>query len=280
MGGFGCRIMKLSASLVLYGNNPDQFGAAIQSYLSGSEGSLIVVDNSPSRLKHKLFDHPRVKYVFSGVNLGFGKGHNFALSFVSQESEIHLFLNPDVIFDSEVLSVSLGFLKENLGVGALMPRINYPDGTLQRLCKLLPTPFYLLLRRFIPVDSITVAINRRYELHGLPQDAPSDVPVLSGCFLFVRHDLLRAIGGFDERFFMYMEDVDLVRRIGDKARTVYLPTVQVTHHYARGSYRDVKMLVYHLRSAVQYFAKWGWFFDRTRAVRNREVSLLLKRERR
>lgn len=269
--------MKLTASLVLYHNDRDQFGAAIKSFINASEGLLVVVDNSASPLRHEIFEHPRVRYVYSGVNLGFGKAHNLALSYVVEKAEIHLFLNPDVIFGSEVISVSLRHFKENLGIGALMPRINYPDGTLQRLCKLLPTPVDLFLRRFIPIDGVTSMINRRYELHGLPQDSPSDVPVLSGCFLFVRHDLLRALGGFDERFFMYMEDVDLVRRVGDRARTIYLPTVEVTHQYARASYRNPKMLAYHVRSAVQYFAKWGWFFDRTRAVRNRKASLVLKR---
>jgi GT2 family glycosyltransferase len=102
----------------------------------------------------------------------------------------------------------------------------------------------------------------------LPQDRPSFVPTLSGCFLIVRTNLFLRIGGFDERFFMYMEDIDLVRRIGDEAETIYLPSVQVIHAYAKGSYRSWRLLGYHLVSAIQYFNKWGWFIDSDRRMKN------------
>ena len=157
-----------------------------------------------------------------------------------------------------------------------MPRINYPDGTLQRLCKLLPTPVDLILRRFVPVRSVQNAINNRYEMHDLPQDCLVDVPTISGCFLIVRTELIRRLGGFDERFFMYLEDVDLVRRIGDIARVVYEPKVSVTHAYAKGSYRNKKLLAYHIASAVRYFGKWGWFWDPVRAERNRRTLNKIK----
>lgn len=187
----------------------------------------------------------------------------------ARTSDAHLLLNPDITFEPHVLSELAQFLDANAGVGAVMPRINYPDGSLQRLCKLLPTPLDLIFRRFIPFERFKAKINERYEMHGLAQDRPSCVPTLSGCFLLVRSDLLTQVGGFDERFFMYMEDVDLVRRIGNVASTIYLPAVRVLHAYAKGSYRDKTLLGYHLRSAVLYFSKWGWFLDRTRRERNR-----------
>ena len=85
--------------------------------------------------------------------------------------------------------------------------------------------------------------------------------------------LFRDIGGFDERYFMYLEDVDLVRRIGSLARVVYDPRVSVVHEYAKGSYRNKKLLWYHIKSAVLYFTKWGWLFDMQRKKRN-AVTLL------
>jgi len=84
------------------------------------------------------------------------------------------------------------------------------------------------------------------------------------------------VGWFDERFFMYMEDVDLVRRIGDVSDAVYLPSVQVKHAYAKGSYRSRKLLGYHLRSAILYFNKWGWFIDQDRRERNEKALANLK----
>jgi GT2 family glycosyltransferase len=261
--------MKISASLVLFHNDPAQYEIAMHCFLSCCDGTLYVVDNSAVQLQHKLFAHDRVCYVYAGKNLGFGKAHNTAINMAVRSSEAHLLLNPDISFEPHVLPELCRFLEANRGVGAVMPRITYPDGRLQHLCKLLPTPVDLILRRFIPSERIKVKINRRYEMHGLSQARPSRVPTLSGCFLLIRSELMSRVGSFDERFFMYMEDVDLVRRIGDVAETVYVPSVQVVHGYAKGSYRNRKLLGYHLRSAVLYFFKWGWFFDRTRKIRNR-----------
>lgn len=271
--------MNLSASLVLFHNDPSQYGLAMRCFLEACDGILYVVDNSTAPLQHELFAHPRVRYVHAGENLGFGKAHNRAIAMAAGTSDAHLLLNPDISFEHQVLPELEQFLKANQGVGAVMPRVAYPDGSLQRLCKLLPTPVDLILRRFIPSESIKAKINQRYEMHGLPQDRPSRVPTLSGCFLLIRSDLLHRLGGFDERFFMYMEDVDLVRRLGDVAETVYLPSVEVVHAYAKGSYRSRKLLGYHLRSAVLYFFKWGWWLDRTRRERNREALGLMRARR-
>lgn len=268
--------MNLSASLVLFHNDPTQYGLAMRCFLEGCDGLLYVVDNSIGPLQHELFAHPRVRYVHAGENLGFGKAHNLAIAMAAGTSDAHLLLNPDISFEPHVLPELAQFLRANQGVGAVMPRINYPDGSLQRLCKLLPTPVDLIFRRFIPSERVKAKINQRYEMHGLAQDRPSCVPTLSGCFLLIRSALLNQLGGFDERFFMYMEDVDLVRRIGDVAETVYLPSVHVVHAYAKGSYRNKKLLGYHLRSALLYFSKWGWLADRTRRDRNREACRLVQ----
>lgn len=263
--------MKISASLVLFNNNPEQYCHAICSFLEGCEGTLYIVDNSTPALQCHLFTHPRVRYLHAERNLGFGAAHNRAILMATGTSDVHLLMNPDISFEPHVLPEMQQFLELNPKVGALMPRVNYPDGSLQRLCKLLPSPVDLILRRFIPFKAVKERINQRYEMYGLPQNSPSCVPTLSGCLLLIRTELLIRLGGFDERFFMYMEDVDLVRRIGDLAETVYLPSVQAFHEYAKGSYRTPKLLAYHLRSAVQYFNKWGWYFDYERSRRNRKA---------
>lgn len=92
--------MNISASLVLFHNDPEEYSLAIQSFLDGSDGILYVVDNSVAPLMHDLFLHPRVRYLFAGKNLGFGSAHNRALGMIAQTSEFHLFLNPDVVFDT------------------------------------------------------------------------------------------------------------------------------------------------------------------------------------
>lgn len=261
--------MRLSASLVLYKNKQAQFEVAISSFLDGyADGLLYVIDNSPQPLESALFADRRVRYVFNGKNIGFGSGHNLAIRQACLDSDVHLILNPDICFNRNVLPRLLALMHDDATLSALMPKVVYPDGSLQRLCKLLPTPLDLLIRRFLPFPNLRAKLNARYELHGLSQEHISEIPALSGCFLLVRSSALLSLGGFDERYFMYMEDVDLVRRLGDLGATVYVPNISVVHEYAKGSYRNKKLLGYHLTSAIRYFNKWGWLFDAVRSERN------------
>ncbi len=262
----------ITASLVLYHNDPAIYGEAIASFLaSAPEGELWVSDNSATALSHPLFAHPRVHHLHNGANLGFGAGHNRAFARLPETSTLHLILNPDVRFAPPVLPALQAVMDQDVNIGAVMPRINFPDGHLQRLAKLLPSPVDLIFRRFVPSGAVRERINQRYELHDLPQDQPIEVPVISGCCLLVRTAALRRVGGFDERYFMYMEDFDLVRRLGDFSTILYVPTVGVVHDYAKGSYVNRKLLGFHMKSALKYFTKWGWVFDPERGRRNAAV---------
>lgn len=271
---------RLTASLVVYESSPAVFELAVNSFLKATDDGIIaIVDNSRQPLESSQFSHPRVKYIFNNANAGFGKGHNIGFASVQSVSDFHLILNPDVRFESDVLSRLTEIMFNDGTVSAVMPQIRYPDGELQRLCKLLPTPMDLIFRRFIPFRGLVQKLNRRYELHNLPQDSVAVIPSLSGCCLLVRSRLLAELNGFDERFFMYMEDVDLVRRLGDLGKTVYVPQVHVTHAYAKGSYKNPKLLKYHLNSAIKYFNKWGWVFDSVRKRRNQTILQELKTRR-
>lgn len=238
------------------------------------------MDHSPKALEHPILLDPRLILVHRPDNPGFGTGHNRAYEYVRDISEFHLLLNPDVRFGTEVLPALVNCFALDKTITAAMPRIVYPDGQLQSLCKLLPTPIDLILRRFIPIKMVREAINCRYELRDLPQDRRSDVPSLSGCMLLMRSSDFVAVGGFDQRYFMYMEDVDLVRRLGDLGRTIYEPKIQVEHGYAKGSYRSRRLLAHHMTSAIRYFNKWGWCFDTTRRQRNSSVLKTFKALRR
>ena len=84
-----------------------------------------------------------------------------------------------------------------------------------------------------------------------------DVPYLSGSFMLLRTSALKEVGLFDERFFMYPEDIDLTRRIGAKYRTIFYPEVSVIHHHEKASYKSVKLLIIHVWNIMKYFWKWG-----------------------
>jgi GT2 family glycosyltransferase len=82
--------------------------------------------------------------------------------------------------------------------------------------------------------------------------------------MFLRTKALTVSGLFDERFFMYPEDIDLSRRIHEHYDTLYYPHVFITHKHEAASYRNYKMLWIHIKNMVKYFNKWGWFKDKKR----------------
>ncbi len=89
--------------------------------------------------------------------------------------------------------------------------------------------------------------------------------------MFLRVGAIKKAGFFDDRFFMYLEDTDLCRRINKVYRTVFYPYVTIYHNYGKGSYTNKKLLHYHIKSAVRYFNKWGWFNDSERKKINQEI---------
>ncbi|MCK5784023.1 MAG: glycosyltransferase family 2 protein, partial [Desulfobacterales bacterium] len=208
-----------------------------------------------------------LEYIPNG-NTGYGRAHNIAMRKVRDAGlgRYHLVLNPDIDFCAGMLEKLAAFMDQDQAVGLTMPKVLYPDGTPQKLCKLLPTPWHLLARRFFPW--LVKKQDAVYQLESSDFDTPFECPSLSGCFMFLRTETLRQVGLFDERFFMYFEDVDLVRRIGQHYKTMYCPLAAVTHHYEKGSYSSMRLLLNHMVSGVKYFNKWGWFSDPQRQAVN------------
>ncbi len=198
------------------------------------------------------------------ANVGFGAAHNLALRALdATDAAYHLMVNPDILFEADVLAELLRVMDERPEVVRVMPRVRFPDGREQHLCKLLPTPADFALRRFLPgaLQGLVQGRLDRYELKGLGDGPSTAVPFLSGCFVLARWSVLRAIGGFDDRYFLYMEDVDLCRRMRTHGPLLYWPAVHVTHGYHRGSHVSTRLMLAHLRSCVTYYNKWGWFRD-------------------
>jgi hypothetical protein len=262
-------VYDVTGSIVLYQNSLAEVREAVRSFLSTQlKVKLYLIDNSPNDGLRNLCSDPRVTYIFNGRNLGFGTAHNIAIKASVNEAAYHVVLNPDVYYDAGVLEELLEFGRSRPDTGVLMPKILNPDGTIQYLCKKLPTPWDLILRRFLPGALKLLAEERlsRYELRDRDYTKMMSVPVLSGCFMMLNCAALSKVGVFDERFFMYLEDVDLCRRIGQRFETIYFPDVMVYHRHGKGSYRNARLLMHHVLSAVRYFGKWGWYSDAEREV--------------
>lgn len=268
---------KLSAAIVIYNENVARILPLI-SFLNTSDhiGKIYIIDNSSTDYLKKKITGNKTEYIFNNANLGYGKAHNIGIkkSIESGQYEYHIVINPDIrIADNCIEQLTL-FMEESDNVGLVMPKILYENGDVQYLYKLLPTPFDLIIRRFLfgPVRNLFKDRLLRYELRHKDYSEATDVPNLSGCFMFMRTDVLKQTGGFDEHYFMYLEDTDLCRRIGELSRTVYYPKVLVYHGYAKESYKNPRLLMHHIRSAIKYFNKWGWFFDEGRKRLNEKIK--------
>ncbi len=223
-------------SIVAYKSNPAELEQAIRSFLNTTlRVKMLVVDNSPTEALGPVCRRLGTEYLFTGRNHGFGAGHNVALRRTST-AKYHLVLNPDVQFEPKALEELVEFLELNETVGLVMPRVFYPDGSPQRLCKRLPAPFDILARRTFPQ-----ALKRHYhhqmslfELSNINTNTVLSVPHLSGCFMLLRKRALLDCGLFDERFFLYFEDVDLTRRIHGRYETVYYPHVKIVDRHEKG----------------------------------------------
>ena len=266
--------MKLSASIVLYKTDLTPLKKVIDSYFACKSEALqlFLVDNSPTdALKSVATMYPdkEIHYIFNNENMGYGKAHNIAIKkSMEQGLPYHIVLNPDVVIQEGALEKLTLYMNEHPEVGNIMPKIIYPDGQLQYLCKLLPSPIDLIFRRFIPFKKWRDKINQKYELHSFRYDKKINIPNLSGCFMFLRTKALEKVGLFDENIFMYLEDIDLNRRIHRAYKTIFFPEAVVVHEYQKASYKNIKLLKAHIKSAIYYFNKYGWFFDKERRIIN------------
>ena len=227
---------------------------------------IYIVDQSPIPIKlpdHYLFGK---LHIILNKNIGFGGGHNIVLNLVSKTSDFHFILNPDVYFEPNMLAQMVMRIENDSKVGLLIPKVLSPDGSLQFSCRLLPSPLNLFIRRFhfLFSKSVLNRMNNRYELRDAKYDEEMNPPVLSGCFLLLRMSIGDTINFFDQRFFMYLEDVDFCRRVHSISETLYYPKAIVYHEHAKSSFKNTGMLVHHVASAIKYFNKWGWFFDNDR----------------
>jgi len=265
-------LSKLTASIVLYNHTPGDVRSLFETLAKDSALSeWIVVDNGGSKEACAVAVRLGARCIRPDRNCGFGAGHNLALRALVSPSRYHLIANPDIAYEFGALNELANVMDAMPEVGVVMPRILYPDGSMQYLCKLIPSPIDLLLRRFGPRPWNGLFRDRmdRYDMRSFDYSQAGYVPVLSGCFMFARRSILDAVGGFDERFFLYMEDVDLCRRVGAISRLLFWPGITVVHGHAQGSYKSARLLRLHIRSAVAYFNKWGWIKDADRVTRNK-----------
>jgi GT2 family glycosyltransferase len=187
-------------------------------------------------------------------NLGFGAGHNVVLPLL--QSEYHAVVNPDILLHGDALNAMADWMDRHPDVVIAIPRLVFPGGRVQNLGKRRPALLPLLARQ--TGWPFLKKYERRYLMLDGDLTRPVDVQFCSGSFFLIRTAVFRAIGGFDEKYFMYVEDADITMKALGHGRAVYLPGVTVEHAWHRAAHRSVRPFVWQARGMLRYWRKWGF----------------------
>lgn len=245
----------ITASIVTYNDTEKALNAVctLKEHTKDRPVKVFVFDNASKNIDIRLSSAADVLEL-NGENLGFGAAHNKILNY--EMGKYHAIINPDITVDSDVLSHLANILEENPDIAIITPKIMNADGTEQKLPRRTPTARYLFLGRLARFGGVFKKIRDEYIMENTIFEDITDIDFCTGCFFLIRSEIFRKIGGFDERYFMYLEDADLTRQAKKYGRTVFCPTEKVTHIWERGSAKSLKLLLIHISSFIKYLRKW------------------------
>lgn len=216
---------------------------------------LYVVDNNSTDGTPEFIreNYPQVCLIEPKTNDGFGAGHNLVLPMLS--SEYHIIINPDIVIKDDAIQKMIAYLDSNGDIGALSPKICFPDGREQILGKRSPKLKYLFASRMRNEHNPSKLL-REYAMLDEDLSVTHDIDNATGCFVVFRTEVFKKLDGFDERFFMYFEDADISLRAAQISRVVYYPDAVIYHVWGRESKRNLKLMRIHICSMFKFFFKW------------------------
>jgi len=273
--------ISLSLSVVCYNSSGKELRILVSSALNAIAVlkrsfnippiPFFLIDNSEEEklsleifadLKQQMTDlGVELRFLHGHGNIGYGSAHNLVIK--KLHSDYHLLLNPDLNLDVESLLSGITYMEQNSEAVMAGPSAEYESGEKQYLCKQYPSVFTFLVRGFFPKPFKKAFTKRlaKFEMHGLSESEPSvDIPIISGCFMLCRSEMLKKIQGFDEGYFLYFEDFDLSLRMAAVGKIAYVPAMRITHtggYAAEKGWNHIKMFT---RSGVRFFNTHGWRF--------------------
>lgn len=241
--------VRVSAVVVDY-RAGEALAHCVASLRSNGVAEVIVVDNDEVAARQPVVVDSEVTVVHTGVNLGYGRGVNRGAAVA--HGEYLVVSNPDVVVHEGAIEVLVAYLAAHPEVGVVAPRIERPDGSLYPSQRVFPNVAlagaHALLAPFWPGNPAT----RRYR--AARRDGTVDW--VSGAFFVMRRDVFESVGGFDERFFMFAEDMDLCWRVRERGLVVAALTEAAVTHVEGLSRRHASraMLIAHHESALRFEA--------------------------
>ena len=261
--------MELSACIVVYNGCDEALRAAqtVLQYTRRHPLTLYLVDNaSPDGSGPRLEQAVREGLLAPGTgqrvevrcrkeNGGFGTGHNTVLPELT--SDYHFILNPDIQLTADTLSDLADWMVQHPGVVMARPALTFPDGQPQRL-PLRRCNVRAMVYRQLPFLKFWEKYNRAYLMEGEDLSAPVEIEFCTGSFSAVDTAVFKEISGFDEGYFMYVEDADLTQKMRTKGKAYLVPQYTAIHAWHRAAHRSLKPFLWQLRSLLRYFSKWGF----------------------
>jgi N-acetylglucosaminyl-diphospho-decaprenol L-rhamnosyltransferase len=253
--------VRVTAVIVNYNSAPDIFECLASLRASAHPVDLVVVDNASSDgSPDELAALGDVRLIRSARNLGFGGGVNLGVRTVDPEGAI-LLVNPDATLAPDALDHLVGTLQARPLAAAVGPLVCNPDGTVQPSKRTFPTWTQAAMHSTVGVFWPGNPGTRAYVCADAPEDRPSRVGWLSASVLLIRAQAFRDVGMFDERFFFYVEDLDLCRRFADAGCELWFePRATAVHAWGGSTRKPTKQLWQHHTNLFRYVRKHshGW----------------------
>lgn len=219
---------------------------------------IIVVDNASAdgsvvALRERF---PKVQIIVNEDNLGFAKANNIG---IKKAKGLYVCLvNSDVKALDGVLDKMRTYMESHPEIGALAPKTFFGDMQIQKNCREFPTLRNVFCEAFFLNKLFPkIAFFRGRDMVRCDYDAVMEIEALSGCFLMVRQEVIEQVGGLDERFFFYSEDVDWCKRIHDAGwKLVHYPEAEAIHFgYGSSSSAPIRFQIEMLKANWQYWRK-------------------------
>ncbi len=255
-----CTLLLVFVAYHPSGKEVDNLQSCLSTLSSEIGYAVVVNDHHQGEPVDRL--QAKAEYWLANVdNPGYGRAVNRLTASLEVSPEYLGVLNTDLSWQQGTFSALLSWLELHPDVALAAPQIVDEVQCIQKLCKRNPTVLGLFSRRFVPSwlkPNWLKRYDRWYVMSDQDYLRPFDVPYLSGCCMLMRSDAFLKAGGFDERYFLYLEDADLTRSLKREGRCVHLPIAEVVHGWGRGNYRNLRLMIVNLASSWHYFQKWGW----------------------
>jgi GT2 family glycosyltransferase len=230
---------------------------SIQESCGGPDLDVIVIDSASTDDTAQMIrrEFPAVRLIEPGANIGFSKGNNLGIE--ASTGRYLLILNPDTRVRGQALGELVSYLDTHPEVGVIGPQLLNPDGTIQSSSRRFPTLWTGIFESTWLQPIAPRCVLRRYYMLDFQDDETVQADWVSGAAFVVRREAIEQVGGFDESFFMYSEEIDWQKRIKEAGwQVVYYPQAQVLHYGGKASEQVAAQRHIHFQtSKVQYFHK-------------------------